>query len=197
MKRIFTPVFSCMMLLFSFTSCAEESGESMFNTNPMVVKNTITPTTPGDYNRWLLGNIGQYGYLQTENPNNFSSWSFYIICSGGNFTQVAGSPFHWAGSVDSESLTMDATIDNNWNEWVYTSITYNTTYYIKTTLPDNYNGWSIYNENEQRLFEIKTTQNQQWNRWEIVGEVPESHQMNLVGLFFIPVYYATTQPVIG
>ena len=31
----------------------------------------------------------------------------------------------------------------------------------------------------------------------IVGTVPESHEENLVGLFFIPVMYATTQPVIN
>lgn len=196
MKRILFPVLAILAL--SFTSCTDESGNAsdMFGKDPAKVYNTITPTEAGNYNKWLLGNIGQYGYLKTLINDDFTAWQFYIICSGGTIEQV-NNRFHWTGTVDNEYIKMDASMDDSWNEWAYTSITYNTTYYIRTARIDDCNEWGIYNNSDEHLFTIKTMEENKWNKWEIVGEVPESHQMNLVGLFFIPVYFATTQPMPG
>ncbi len=193
MKRILLPVL--VIFAFSFSSCTDENGNAtdMFGKDPVKVYNTITPTEAGNYNRWLLGNIGQYGYLETQMVNDFTAWQFYIICSGGTIEQV-NNRYHWVGTVDNEYIKMDASMDDSWNEWEYTSITYNTTYYIRTARIDDCNEWGIYNNSDAHLFTIKTMEENKWNKWEIVGEVPESHQMNLVGLFFIPVYFATTQP---
>ncbi len=195
MKTRFIPLF--ILIGLTITSCAEDSGSAtdMFGTDN-TIKNTIAPSTAGNYNQWLLGNIGQYGYLQTDNNNDFDSWSFYIVCSGGNIQQV-DNRFHWAGLVDSEQIRMDADVTDNWNNWTYQSITYSKTYYIRTERANDMNEWRILNANEQYLFTIKTTKEAGWNKWEIVGTVPESHQENLVGLFFIPVLYATTQAVIN
>lgn len=178
------------------TSCSEDNGTAtdMFGTNNPV-KNTIAPGTSGDYNQWLLGNIGQYGYLQTVGVNNFDAWSFYIVCSGGNL-EIVDNRSHWAGTVGSEDISMNADVEDDWNNWTYRSITYNKTYYIRTERSNDMNEWRILGSSEQYLFTIKTTKEAGWNKWEIVGTVPESHEENLVGLFFIPVLYATTQPVI-
>jgi hypothetical protein len=190
-------IYLFMLATLFLTSCAEEGGSAtdMFGTNNPI-KNTIAPSTAGDYNQWLLGNIGQYGYLQTVNPNDFDSWSFYIVCSGGNLA-IENNRSHWLGTVGSEMIRMDADVDDNWNSWTYRSITYSKTYLIRTERANDMNEWRILNSNENYLFTIKTTKESGWNKWEIVGIVPESHEENLVGLFFIPVLYATTQPVIN
>jgi hypothetical protein len=192
---------SIYLLLLSgllLTSCSDEKGSStgLFGTNNPV-KNTIAPTTPGNYNQWLLGNIGQYGYLETVNPNKYDAWSFYIICSGGNIQRQGATADHWQGTVDDESIRMDADVNGDWNNWTYHSVTYNTTYYIRSARGNDMNEWKILSGNQQYLFTIKTMKSSGWNKWEIDGVVPESHQENLIGLFFIPVLYATTQPVIN
>jgi hypothetical protein len=198
MKRIIFPAFVLAFFSLTLLSCEEQKGNSdLFSKDPSHVKNTITPTVTGNYNKWLLGNIGQYGYLQTQVDNEYSAWQFYIICSSGTIQQVNNSRFHWAGSVGDEVLRMDATTDGSWNEWKYTSITYNISYYIRSARVDDCNEWGIYTSTDQHLFDIKTMKDTEWSKWEIVGDVPESHQMNLVGLFFVPVYFATTQPMPG
>jgi hypothetical protein len=178
------------------TSCSEDNGSAtdMFGTNNPI-KNTIAPSTAGNYNQWLLGNIGQYGYLETVTAGNFDAWSFYIVCSGGDLQQESNR-FHWSGDVNGEVIKMDADQDDNWNNWTYRSITYNKTYYIRSARGNDMNEWNILDAHEHYLFTIKTIKEAGWNKWEITGTVPESHEENLVGLFFIPVLYATTQPVI-
>src|SRR5687767_5777600 len=102
------------------TSCEETgSATDMFGTDN-TIKNTIAPGTAGDYNQWLLGNIGQYGYLQTSSPNNFNAWNFYIVCSGGNL-EIQNNRSHWAGTVGSENIRMDADVQDDWNNWTYQS----------------------------------------------------------------------------
>ena len=189
-------IYLFMLAGMLFTSCAEEGGSAadMFGA-ANGTKNTIAPSMAGDYNQWLLGNIGQYGYLQTVNPNHFNAWSFYIVCSGGNL-QMQNNRSHWSGTVGTEQIRMDADVEDNWNNWTYRSITYNKTYFVRSARANDMNEWQILGNSEQYLFTIKTIKESGWNKWEIVGTVPESHQENLVGLFFIPVLYATNQPVI-
>lgn len=197
MKRILLPTIALALLTFTTNSCTDENGgaSDMFNVDPPKIVNSISPTTAGNYNKWLLGNIGQYGYLETQSTNDFTAWQFYIICSGGTVEQVNNNRFNWTGNVDGESLTIRSTVDESWDEWKFESLTYNISYYIRMTRTNDFNEWGIYNNSNQYLFSIKTQKDAQWNKWEIVGEVPESHSMNLFGLFFVPVLYATTQPV--
>jgi hypothetical protein len=199
MKRIFIPIIAFALLALTITSCSDDTTDAsnQFNVDPAKIVNSISPTTNGDYNKWLLGNIGQYGYLETQSANDYTAWQFYIICSGGNLQQVNNSRFNWIGTVGNESLTIRSTVDESWNEWKFTSLTYNTSYYIRMARTNDFNEWGIFTNSNQHLFTIKTQKDALWNKWEIDGEVPESHNMNLVGLFFIPVLYATTQPVIN
>ncbi len=198
MKRIILPIFTIAFAGLALTSCDDSDGglSDFINASSPTVKNTIQPAVAGDYNNWLLGNIAQYGNIETQTPNDFTAWEFYVICSSG-YIEQANNRFHWTGNVSGEAIRMDASVDDNWNEWEYRSITYNITYFIRTARPDDTNEWEIFGAANEYLFTIKTIKTGEWNRWEIVGVVPESHQQSLIGLFFIPVYFATTQPVMG
>jgi hypothetical protein len=198
MKRILLPIFALALTSLTFTSCADDDGglSNFINAGSPAVKNTIQPAIPGNYNNWLLGNIAQYGNIETRNDNDFTAWEFYVICSGGFLEQV-NNRYHWAGEVSGEEITIDAAQDDDWNNWEYHSNTYNTSYYIHTVRTDDTNEWNILGNGHEYLFTIKTIKTGEWNRWEIVGTVPESHSQSLIGLFFVPVFFATTQPVMG
>ncbi len=154
-------------LLLSLSSCREESASQqsidVFQSNSSDPIRLSTGQN-NNYNSWTLD---ESTTIVTDNPNDYSSWYFYISDGGGTFAQTyPGDLNNWQGMLNDKYATYPATlrtkVHNDFNEWIYETTS---TYYIRTVVEDNFNDFKIYNASDSYICEMKTAAKTDFNKW--------------------------------